>query len=186
MKQKNIMINLIDFTTDDHPFGNVQGKEIFRKLADFIDDHPSEKIFGISLEGIEATDASFPRESVVSIAKQYRGERGFFLEGFKTRDLIDNWNYAAKAKDQPFVIWKDNNYELIGPEVSSSAKTLIDYILENHTVTASQVASDLNISLQNASTKLKKLVSQGFILRSEDIAESGGIEFRYHAINFSP
>ncbi len=180
------MINLIDFTEDDHPFGNIQGKETFRMLAEFIDDHPTQKIFGISLAGIEATDASFPRESVVSIAKQYRGERGFFLEGFKSRDLIDNWSYAAKAKDQPFVIWNDKDFELIGPDVSSSAKALIDYILENHTVTASKVASDLNVTIQNASTKLKKLVTQGFILRSEDIAESGGIEYNYHSIKFSP
>jgi len=41
---------------------------------------------------------------------------------------------------------------------------------------------DLGISVQNASTRLKKLVSQGYILRSEEVAESGGIEFIYQAI----
>jgi len=182
MKQKPMLINLRKFTSDEHPFGNVQGRQTYNKLAEFIDTHPTQTIFGISLNEIEATDASFPRESVIAIAKQYRGEKGFFLEGFKSRDLIDNWNYAARAKDQPLVIWSDDGFELIGPEVSSSVKTLLEYIFTNLSVTTSRVASDLNISVQNASTQLKKLVNLGFIMRSEEIAESGGLEYIYNAI----
>lgn len=182
MKQKSITINLLDFTLDDHPFGNAQGRQTYSKLAEFIDANPSQSIFGISLNGIVATDASFPRESVIAIAKQYRGEKGFFLEGFKSRDLIDNWNYAAKAKDQPLVIWSDDGFELIGPEVKSSTKTLLEYIFENRSVTTSRVSSDLHVSVQNASTQLKKLVDLGFIMRSEEIAESGGVEYIYKAI----
>lgn len=182
MKQKTILINLRDYTLDDHPFGNVQGRQTYNKLSEFIDANPSQSIFGISLNEITATDASFPRESVIAIAKQYRGERGFFLEGFKSRDLIDNWNYAAKAKDQPLVIWSVDGFELIGPEVKSSTKILLEYIFKNLSVTTSRVAADLNISVQNASTQLKKLVDLGFIMRSEEIAESGGVEFIYKAI----
>ena len=121
-----MIVNLREFTLDDHPFGNVQGKETYRKLAEFIDTHPSYNVFGISLREIEATDASFPRESVIALAKQYRGEKGFFLEGIKERDLVDNWNYAAKAKDQPLVIWEAEEFEIIGPEVSSSTRILLD------------------------------------------------------------
>jgi len=176
------MIKLIDFTIDDHPLGNSQGKQTYNKLVEFIESYPSQSVFGISLDGIVATDASFPRESVIALAKQYRGEKGFFLEGIKTRDLIDNWNYAARAKDQPLVIWSEEGFELIGPEVSASVKTLLDYIFTNISVTTSRVASDLHISVQNASTQLKKLVSLGFIMRSEVIAESGGLEYIYNAI----
>lgn len=177
-----MIVNLREFTRDDHPFGNVQGKETYRKLVEFIDTHPSNSIFGISLSEIEATDASFPRESVIALAKQYRGEKGFFLEGIKERDLVDNWNYAAKAKDQPLVIWEAEKFEIIGPEISSSTRILLDYILKKKSVTTAQVSSDLDITVQNASTKLKKLVTQGFILRSEEVAESGGLEYLYQAI----
>jgi predicted transcriptional regulator len=40
----------------------------------------------------------------------------------------------------------------------------------------------LKISVPNASTKLKKLLDNGYLLRAEEAAESGGIEFMYHAI----
>ena len=183
MNQKSQVINLRQFTLDDHPFGNVQGKDVFRKLTDYIDSNPAVNIFGVSLAEIVATDASFPRESVIAIAKQYRGEKGFYLEAINGRDLIDNWNYAAKAKEQPLVIWSDNSFEVIGPEVSQSNSELINYILEKGLVTTSQISTDFNVSIPNASTRLKKLVQQGYIMRAEEVAESGGIEFIYHAIN---
>ena len=182
MKQKSYLINLRDFTEDDHAFGNRQGRETYRKLLDVVDEQFSYIIFEISLEDMEATDASFPRESVVSLAKQYRGEKGFLLSGFKSRDLVDNWNYAAKAKEQPLIIWDGDEHEWIGPEINSSTKVLLDFIIREGTTTTSKVSETFEISVQNASSKLKKLYNQGFILGSKEIAQSGGIEFIYKAI----
>lgn len=182
MKQNSTIINLRKFTEDDHPFGNTQGKETFRKLSDYVDKHTSENIFGISLKDIVATDASFPRESVVSIAKSYRGEKGFYLKDIDDRDLIDNWSYAAQAKEQPLIIWKDNTFEIIGLKLNPSAQIFISHIYQKKEITTSQVAEDLNLSVQNASARLKKFFQQGLLMRFEESSESGGIEFIYHAI----
>lgn len=182
MNRKSTIVKLRAFTKNERPFGNIEGKDVFRKLSDFIEQHPSIDVFGISLEGIEATDASFPRESVISLAKQLRGEKGFFLTDLSNRDLIDNWSYAARAKEQPLVIWRDGDFEIIGPELNKSTRDLVEYVLHKGSVLASQVASDLNLSVPNASTRLKNLVVSGYLLRSEDVADSGGIEFKYSAI----
>lgn len=182
MNQKSIVVRLLDFTGVDRPFGNSQGKAVFRKLADFVESHPEVRSFGISLNGIEATDASFPRESVISLAKQLRGERGIYLTGIHNRDLVDNWNYAALAKEQPMVIWNGPDFEVIGAAMNQATKTLVEYVLQKGEVTTSQVAADLGLSVQNASTRLKSLVLQGYFLRLEEVAESGGIEFKYLAI----
>jgi len=179
MNEIPVKIVLREFTPDDHPFGNIQGRETLRKLVDFVETHPRQKIFAVSLEGIEVTDASFPRESVVSLAKQYRGEKWFFLEGFCSRDLVDNWRYAAQAKEQPFIIWKGDEFEIIGPSMNSSTEELVKYVVRNGAVTASRVAADLGLSIHNASTRLKRLVGEGYLMRTEEIAPSGGIEFIY-------
>jgi hypothetical protein len=182
MNQNSNVVKLRDFTRDGHPFGNVQGKDVFRQLVDYVEQHPRTQIFGISLDGIEATDASFPRESVISLAKHFRGQRGIFLKDLTDRDLIDNWIYAARAKEQPLVIWGDSSFEIIGPELNPATRALVEYVLTKGSVLASQVAADLQLSVQNASTRLKKLVADGYCLRAEDVAESGGIEFKYRAI----
>ncbi|HYW58505.1 MAG TPA: DNA-binding protein [Polaromonas sp.] len=182
MNQKSMLTSLLTFTSSDHPYGNNEGKEVLRKLSEFVEQNASCNIFGISLDGITATDASFPRESVVALAKQLRGEKGFYLTKLVNRDLIDNWSYAALAKDQPLVIWNDSNFEIIGPELNKSTRDLVEYVLQRGSVLTSQVAADLGLSVPNASTRLKNLVTQGYLLRSEDAAQTGGIEFKYSAI----
>jgi predicted transcriptional regulator len=84
--------------------------------------------------------------------------------------------------EQPLVVWSNSKYEVLGPEVTSAGKELIDYVLTKGAVLASEVAADLDITVQNASTRLKKLVDQGYILRTEEVAETGGIEYVYLAI----
>lgn len=181
MKRTDDLITLRDFTDDDHPYGNEQGKETFRKLQAFVESRPKQVIFGVSLKGIKHTDASFPRESVVSLAKHFRGERWFYLCDVLSRDLLDNWAYAAQAKDQPLVVWMEEGPEMIGVELPKAADNLTRYILKQGQVTAARAAEDLEISVQNASTQLKKLANQGVVMRSEATAETGGIEYIYQA-----
>lgn len=185
MKQTPSVINLYEFTNKtNRPFGAIQGKETYRKLVDFIDSTPSVSTFGISLKDITATDASFPRESVVSVAKHYRGEKGFYLLDLTNRDLIDNWSYAALAKDQPLIIWNSDGseFEFIGPTLKATEKALLEYIYAKETVTTSQLATDFGVSAPNASAKLKKASQQGYVLRTEEASESGGIEYIYRII----
>jgi hypothetical protein len=182
MNQNPVIVKLLDFTTCANPYGNIEGKSVYRKLLDYIEEHPRTLFFGISLDNIESTDASFPRESVVSLAKSLRGERGVYLVDIRDRDLIDNWTYAARAKDQPLVIWNDDSFEVIGPEQTPSTRSLVEYVLTKRSVVTSQVAADLGISVQNASTRLKSLVQAGYLLRVEEVADTGGIEFKYCAI----
>ena len=76
------------------------------------------------------------------------------------------------------VIWNDDSFEIIGPELNSSTRTLVEYVLDKRSVLASQAAADLGLSVPNASTRLKGLVAAGYLLRAEEAAGSGGIEFK--------
>ena len=186
MNKNTLIFDLLELSGTQAPHGNVLGKEVYRKLSDLVDANPSCRIFGISLKNIDVSDASFPRESVVSVAKLYRESRGFFLVDVKTRDMVDNWQYGAAAKDQPLTIWHPNGeYEIIGPDMNAATRQLVGYVIDQSRVSTSQAAQDLDISVQNASTRLKKLFSQGYILRTEAVSETGGIEYLYEAIKFS-
>jgi hypothetical protein len=180
----SMIIKLRDYTNDSHPYGNKQGREVFSKLSSLIEDKSSEKIIGISLDGIDATDASFPRESVVTLMKIYVGEKGFYLVDLpsKDKDLLDNWDAAAKAKEQPIIVKTSKGYDLIGPEIISSDRDLLDYVMKEKIVTTSKVADTFKLSVQNASAKLKRLHIKGLIVGKKEAAESGGLEFIYAAI----
>ncbi|MBT3880918.1 MAG: DNA-binding protein [Candidatus Scalindua sp.] len=175
-------IYLNEYINGDHAFGNKEGKKVFQKLQDYISSCPNQKIFGVSLKKVKATDASFPRESVVSLAKLYKGEKGFYLCDFSSPDIVDNWHYAAQAKQQSLIVMSGGGYDLIGPEITSSTKKLLDFIMSEGTVTTAMVSTKFDVSIQNASAKLKKLFEQGLLLGSKETAESGGLEFVYTAI----
>lgn len=181
-KNKTVIIKLSNLLNSDTVFGNEEGRETFQKLANVLDGYPGTKTFGISLEGIKITDASFPRESVISLIKSKKGETGFYLSDFLTNDLMDNWDYAAKAKNQPVIVLGKNGYEMIGPALNSGAKELLDFIMIEGIVTTSKVVDKFGVSTQNASAKLKRLLQQGVILGSKEPAASGGLEFVYKAI----
>lgn len=182
MQNSNIIINLAKLIDNDFPFGNEDGREAYRKLTNELDKYPDTSIFGISLEGIRATDASFPRESVISLIKAKKGEKGFYLLDFASKDLRDNWDYAAKAKEQSVIVLENGNYTIIGSSLKSGAKELLDFIMQEGTTTTSKTATQFDVSAQNASAKLKRLLVQGVIMGKKETADTGGIEFIYKAI----
>jgi hypothetical protein len=186
MKQKPMKIILFDLAGSQPLLGKQVGKAVFQKLQDKVGAHPETTIFGISLKGITATDASFPRESVISLAKMLCGEKGFYLEDFGSDDLFDNWNYAAKAKSQSVIVRKSGpHFRLIGPDLPEGMSDLLDFVMKEEVTTTSQVAKKFNISTPNASAKMKRLHQMGLVLGTKESAETGGLEFVYTAIKWS-
>lgn len=182
MNQKAITLDLIEFTNGEaHPYGNTLGRETFNKFINHLDSLPKAYVVAISIGDVIA-DSSFMREAVISVAKHYRGEKYFYIQDLNDPDVRDNCHYAAEAKKQPIVAWCGQDYTILGPQPSASNLTLLEIVLSKQSVTTAQVAVDLDISVQNASTKLKKLVEEGYIMRREEVAESGGIEYVYAAI----
>ncbi|MBL4568766.1 MAG: MarR family transcriptional regulator [Flavobacteriaceae bacterium] len=180
--EQNSKIRLFDLVGGDTAFGIEDGRRDFIKLQNAIDEHPNCDIFEISLDGIKRTDASYPRESVIQLTKSLRGEKAFYLTGFCRRDLQDNWDYAATAKDQNILVYSDNSYEVLGKDIGPKANELLNYIITNNDVTTSKIVEDFKVSAQNASARLKKLASLGLVLSSKQTAETGGYEFVYTAI----
>lgn len=176
------VIKLFDLIGEDSAYGVEEGREVYQKLLTQLDEYPQYNIFEISLEGVTRTDASFPRESVVSLAKSRMGEKGFFLTGFCSSDLMDNWAYAANAKKISLIVLEDKEYETIGVDLSDGNKELLSLVMKEKSITTSSVASALDISPQNASAKLKKLFALGLVMGSKQAAETGGMEFVYTPI----
>lgn len=187
MKQKNYTLDLRKYIDGPNPYGTSRGRKAHALLVEDIDAHLGASVIGISLANIEAADVSFFRECVIYAVKRYSKQIAFFVFGITDEDLIDNLHGAAISGDQRLTCWVGNECRFVGPEPSTSGRALLDLIINSHktTTTTAEVAAALGISVQNASTRLKRLTDEGFLLRTEASADSGGKEFVYQIIGKS-
>ncbi|OOZ38959.1 helix-turn-helix transcriptional regulator [Solemya elarraichensis gill symbiont] len=182
MKQKSTTIRVHDFMERDDGWGNSEGRAVHSQLIAAVGQSPGILVFYVSFDGVRRVDVSFARESVVELAVRYRGRKGFCLKDIPNQDMLENLEAAAIRREQPIGLSEEGRHGMIGLEPSRGNKELLDYVLETGETSASYVADKLELKLTNASTKLKQLLEAGFILRKDEKAPSGGVEFRYFAI----
>lgn len=182
MNESKATIQLRDLMESPYGWGRNQGREVFQLLLREVEVSPGKLVIEVSLDGVERTDISFASETVVEIAKRYRGNKGFYLSGVHDEDLLENWEAAATRKGQPLMVWDGARGRAIGIKPSQGAAATFEYAIARASVTASEVSNALDFQITNASNKLKQLWEQGFLLRQQEVAESGGVEFRYYVV----
>ncbi len=188
MKAMNEMaafpLRLRTYMTEDDGWGRAAGRETHRGLVDFVEANPGILIFRISNEGVRRIDISFASESVVELARRYRGKKGFCFVGLSDEDQRENWAAAAKRAGQPLMSWDDKgSLVVLGPEPSSGNSDAFRFALGRREAKATEyAATSRSMSITNASSKFKQLWEQGFLLRRESAAESGGVEYLYMPI----
>ena len=182
MNEIRAIILLRELMESPYGWGRDQGRDVFQRLIKKVEANPGKLVIEVSLKGVERSDISFASETVVEIAKRFRGNKGFFLSDVADEDLLENWEAAAAKKGQPIMVRVDKTARVIGVQPSQGNVVAFEYVLGKMSVTASELASALDLQITNASTKLKQLWEQGFLLRRQESAESGGVEFRYFAI----
>jgi len=173
-------IHLLSLMATAEGWGYAQGKAIQDKLKQLIEAGPIGEITCISLAGVERTDVSFARGAVLELAKSYRQQRGVCLECLCDKDIRENFEAAARAIDQPLLLREQpDTFRLLGTLPSQGTRTLFHYMLSRERSTTTEAAQALGLQISNASNKLKYLWERGYLLRQEQPAGSGGIEFAY-------
>lgn len=187
MKQNTDTINLSDFfeTKGLAGIGDDEGKLIFDELVFFIDHNPQFNIFYISIKET-IFDASFAREAIVRLAKHYRKDKGICLLNADQEMLRLNLLAPVLSLGQPIAYYAGDQFDHIKTDkIGIPSKTnlpIFNFVFQNGITSASEIADHLGIKVNNASTKLKSLYEEGFLLRTEDKSESGGVEYQYYAI----
>lgn len=182
MNEKISAVQLSTLTDAANCFGSASGRAVFHRLCEVVERLPIGHMLGISLTGIDQLDACFARECIVKLAALKRARQGIFLTNLHSNDVRDNIDYAAQAYGLPLTVWEGQAASYIGLPMGRSTNDLMVAMKEFISATTPIIASRLEISVQNASTKLKRLVEQGYLLREEVVAKSGGIEHQYRLI----
>jgi hypothetical protein len=179
----SIHFTLRDYMASETGWGSKEGRVIRDALEFRITSTPSLSLVTVSLAGVKRHDMTFARESVVALAAQRRGKVGFCLCDIAEADLLENWEAAAVALSQP-LSYLDTSAQLapLGPQPSMGLRPVLEYVLRVQTISTSETARHFSLSIQNASNKLKRLWEEGYLLRDEQAAPSGGCEFVYRRI----
>jgi len=183
LNEGRMNIRLREFMEEPEGWGRAQGREVYQRLLAFVEAHPGVMVFRVSAADVKRVDISFASETLVELARRFRGSKGFCLVDLDDADMIENWEAAAAKKSQPLVIWNGEEARVIGLEPSQGNREALRFALCRTTARASEFADETpKMSIANASTKFKQLWEQGFLLRRESVADTGGVEFVYHRI----
>lgn len=164
-------------------WGRPQARAVLERLINAIESRRGEQVFKLSMEGIERIDASFASEAIVELARRYRGKKGICLVDLSDAEVRFNIEAAAERVEVPLTVWNGKKGEVIGSQPSAGNRGAFEFALARPQARAAEFAETMDaMSIANASTKFKQLWEQGFLLRSESAADSGGVEFLYQRI----
>lgn len=166
----------------DTGWGRPQGRAAQEKLVSFVEEHPAQQLFRLSMEGVRQIDASFASEAIVELIRRYRGTKGICLVDLIDPEVRFNIDLAAARVSVPVAVWNGNTVQMIGGQPSQGNREALEFALKRPYARAAELADTMNFSIANASTKFKQLWEQGFLMRTESAADSGGVEFLYRRI----
>jgi hypothetical protein len=187
MKQNKNNIDLKQIMDDCKLLGESanEGKVLYSALVSHIDNHPQYDVFYITLNATYF-NASFAREGIVKVAQNYRMKKGLCLVSVEDEDSLDNILGPVAKLEQPIPYYINGEFHLVShKKIGVPSKTnqpIFDFLLSRGLTTANEVAEEFKLKLNNASTKLKALFEEGFVLRQDQKSTSGGIEYFYFAI----
>ena len=173
-------LRLRPFMSANEGWGRASGREVYGALVEFVESRAGKTIFRISLSGVKRIDVSFASETIVELARRYRGQKGFCFMDLEDKDMEENWAAAAERSKQPLMNWAGGRSRILGPQPSQGVADAFHFALAKGPTRAADYAAGVKeMSITNASTKFKQLWEGGFLLRRERAAESGGVEFVY-------
>ncbi len=177
------VLPLRNFMARPEGWGRNEGRNVYQRMLDFVEGNPGTIVFKVSMKDVQRIDISFASETIVELARRYRRSKGFCLIDLTDEDLIENLDAAAAKKGQPILVWRGRSARVVGMEPSEGNREAFQFALGRAQSRAAEFANEKRgMSIANASMKFKQLWEQGFLLRREAAAESGGVEYIYHRI----
>jgi hypothetical protein len=129
-------------------------------------------------------DSSFADETIVRLGEALMegtfGERGLLIAGL-TDDSLHNLEATIRyrgAKLALIAITDTGGWRLIG-KLEPSLRETLELIVQQGTMTAPELARHLNLAINTASTRLKRLHALHLVWREYAVSQKG-LEYTYH------
>ncbi len=180
MNREKTTIHLREFMDAPEAWGREQGRKVYLRLLEFVEARSNVTTFKMSMLGVKRIDMGFASETLVELARRYRRSKGFCIVDLDDEDLIENCEMPAAKKGQPLFLWTDGQVTIIGAQPTQDTRDALLFALRCGRARAAEfVETTPGMSVADASSKFEHLWEQGFLLRQEEMADTGGTEFVY-------
>lgn len=132
----------------------------------------------------QLVDPSFADETILRLQREFidakNGDRTIIIKGL-TQDSVHNLSAAIKYQNLKLpllTINSEKQWDIIGPLEQSLRETL-DLVENQRHLTAPELAQMLNLAINTASNRLKRLYDLRLVRREYEITENG-LQYIYH------
>src|SRR5262245_3282274 len=121
-------------------WGREQGRGVYQRLLRAVEARAGNLVVKISMKGVQRVDMSFSSETIVELARRYRGAKGICLVDITDNDMIENIDAAAARKGQPLILWQGKSARVIGAQPTQGCREAFDFALERPQARAAEFA----------------------------------------------
>ncbi len=155
-----------------------KGEIAFIKLVEQLQALPEEESLILQFPPNQIMDVSFADETVIRLGQAIvNGEYGRrrLLLAQLTQDSIDNINAAIRLQRLKLAflaIGTGGQWELVG-HLEESLQVVLTMLSKRQSLTAPELAEELDLALNSANNRLKRLFDQHLIQRKYEVSEKG-------------
>ena len=161
-----------------------KGEQAFPRLTAALSEVPEEGSLILQFPAGQVMDVSFADEAVIQLGQAIvdgkYGRRRLLLAGL-TQDSIDNINAAIRLQRLKLAflsIAPEEQWQIVGHLEDSLHETLT-MVAQRPSLTAPELAEELDLALNSANNRLKRLYDLHLIRREYEVSEKGLLYIYY-------
>lgn len=153
------------------------GRRAFPLLEEKLWETPPGHALILSFEGVSVMDTSFADETVLELAlgltNNKYGERLLILEAPSSATLDNIEGTIARRKAKVALMTRDEDTMQLVGHIEPNLQETWELIREKGAFTARELADTLNLEINTASMRLRKLYDAHLLTRREEVTSSG-------------
>lgn len=161
-----------------------KGEQAYHLLKQLLQETPEGQPLVLAFPSEQLVDSSFADETIVRLGEELMegefGERCLLLEGL-TEDSIHNIEAAIKLGDLKLaflMVEPAGPWRVIG-HLEPSLRETLDIVARRDHLTAPELSAMLNLAVNTAGNRLKRLHNRRLVRREYEILEKG-LQYTYH------
>ncbi|MBD8681712.1 MULTISPECIES: hypothetical protein [Pseudomonas] len=162
--------------------GADEGLKLGIELSGLVYSSRGPHVVELSLAGITAIDCAFFEQAVHKHIHGLTVGSAIYVSGIESPDVALTCELTARALGRYLIVEEDQGYRIAGRDLRAADAMLVEALYDKGLDNSRDIAETYDMSVANASTRLKDMLQKGLVLRAEVTSATGGYEFRYFPI----